>query len=286
MQRPSKTAELVCAARATHTLQYDNPVYFDPLAVELCGRFWKLVAKYKPLTMLMNDVIMRKLVAIVPEIILRAKFCEDVFNSLVQNELRQLVVLGAGYDSFAYRDDFPTKVKVFEVDLEITQNEKRARLAKIHKDNLPHVTYVPLDLKEQSLEEGLESHGFDFSHKTLVSWFGVTYYIDRDTFLQSLKIFKRTLASGSAVIFDFLLPQEDIPDHWKPVEQRCANFVAKKGEPWSNRLNENELQYELERIGFSEPEILMPEVIEQKYVAGREDFVFPHIMCFCMATVT
>ncbi len=51
-------------------------------------------------------------------------------------------------------------------------------------------------------------------------------------------------------------------------------------------MNENELQYELERIGFSEPEILMPEVIEKKYVAGREDFVFPHIICFCMATVT
>ncbi len=74
---------------------------------------------------------MRKLVAIVPEIILRAKFCEDVFNSLVQNELRQLVVLGTGYDSFAYRDDFPTKVKVFEVDLEITQNESWQKFTKI-----------------------------------------------------------------------------------------------------------------------------------------------------------
>ena len=62
--------------------------------------------------------------------------------------------------------------------------------------------------------------------------------------------------------------------------------LQKRGKPWSNRLNENELQYELERTGFSESEILMPEVIEQKYVAGREDFVFPHIMCFCMATVT
>ena len=285
MKKPSKTAELVCAARATHTLQDENPVYSDPLAVDLCGDFWKRVANSKFLYWFMVKVLLRKLAPIVPEIIIRAKFCREVLDDFAQAGLKQFVILGAGYDSLAYQDDFPTNIKVFEIDLEVTQAEKKVRLAKINKHNLPHVKFIPADLNTESLEDVLRKNEFDFSKKSLISWFGVTYYINRDAFLSTLTFVKEHLAPGSAIIFDFLLPIEEIPQEWKTLAERCEDFVKSKGEPWINRMDKGQLESDLQNLGFASPQILMPTTIEQKYAFGRKDLVYPHVMGFCLASL-
>ncbi len=285
MRKPSKTAELVCAVRAVHTVQDHNPVYFDPLAVELCGNFWKRVANSSFLNWLMIKVVLRKLSPIVPEIIIRAKFCREVLDDFARKGLKQLIILGAGYDSLAYRDDFPAEIKVFEIDLEVTQKEKITRLAKINKHNLSHVRFIPADLNVESLEEVLGRSKFDFTEKTLISWFGVTYYIDREAFFKTLTFVKEYLSPGSAIIFDFLLPIEDIPSDWKLLAERCETFVGSKGEPWINRMSESDLNTDLTRLGFSEPVIFMPKAIEKKYTLGREDVVYPHVMGFCLASL-
>lgn len=285
MKKPSKTAELVCAARATHTLQDENPVYSDPLAVDLCGGFWKRVANSKFLYWFMIKVLLRKLAPIVPEIIIRAIFCREILDDFAQDGLKQFVILGAGYDSLAYRNDFPTNVKVFEIDLEVTQAEKKARLAKINKHNLPHVKFIPADLNTESLEEVLRKNEFDFSEKTLISWFGVTYYIDREAFLSTLTFVKDHLAPGSAIIFDFVLTNEEIPLEWQKLAERCEEFVKSKGEPWINKMDQEKLASDLQNLDFSDPQILMPATIEQKYALGREDLAFPHVMGFCLASL-
>ena len=285
MDKPSKTAELVCAARATHTLQDTNPVYIDPLAVELCGGFWKRVANSRFLNWFMIKVVLRKLAPIVPEIIVRAKFCQEILDDLAKDGLKQLVILGAGYDSLAFRDDFPTNITVYEIDLEVTQAEKKARLAKINKHNLPHVKFISADLNSESLEEVLRNHEFDFGARTLISWFGVTYYIDRESYLSTLAFVKEHLSPGSLIIFDFVLPRAEIPKAWQPLAQSCENFVASKGEPWVNMMNRQQLATDLQNLGFASPQILMPAVIEQKYTLGHKDLTYPHVMGFCLASL-
>ena len=283
MKKPSKTAELVCAARAGHTLQEKNPIYSDPLAIKLCRGFWKWVAQNRSLNWFMMNIALKKISPIIPEIIVRAKFCREVFDDYARNGLKQFVILGAGYDSIAYRDDFPTDLKVFEIDLEVTQTEKLARLAEANKNNLSHVSYLPADLSVESLDQVLGNSEFDFSKKTLLSWFGVTYYIPKEGYLNTLRFVKDHLAPGSAIIFDFLLPPEDIPDEWKTVAEKCGDFVAVRGEPWINRMNESDLIADLGELGFVDPKIFLPEQIEQEFI--NADFEFPHIMGFCLVSL-
>ncbi len=283
MKKPSKTAELVCAARAGHTLHEKNPIYSDPLAIELCRGFWKWVAQYRSLNRFMMNIALKKISPIIPEIIVRAKFCREVFDDYARNGLKQFVILGAGYDSLPYGDEFPTDVKVFEIDLAVTQTEKLARLTPINKNNLPHICYLPADLSVESLEKVLGNSEFDFSKKALLSWFGVTYYIPKEGYLNTLRFVKEHLAPGSAIIFDFLLPPDDIPGEWKVVAEKCGDFVAIRGEPWINRMNESDIMADLDELGFKNPKIFLPDLIEQEFV--NSDFEFPHVMGFCLASL-
>ena len=107
----------------------------------------------------------------------------------------------------------------------------------------------------------MRNNEFDFSAKTLISWFGVTYYIDREAFLSTLKFAKDHLAPESAIIFDFLLPLEDIPADWQKLAIRCEEFVKSKGEPWINRMDQGKLASDLQNLGFPSRNGLLPCIL-------------------------
>jgi methyltransferase (TIGR00027 family) len=113
----------------------------------------------------------------------------------------QFVILGAGFDTRAYRLTSDTRVRVFEVDSPATQRVKRETLEKAGIDSRA-VTFVPADFEKEDWLACLTAAGFDAGERTLFLWEGVTMYLDRAAVEDTLRKIAST-APGSAVAFDY-----------------------------------------------------------------------------------
>jgi methyltransferase (TIGR00027 family) len=138
-------------------------------------------------------------------LVARDRYIDDYLAAQLKQGLDQLVILGAGYDSRAYRfDGLRPPIRVFEVDHPATQASKLDALRRIF-GNLPeHVTYVPIDFNRQTLDECLVAHGYDPHARTVFIWQGVTYYLDAAAVDGTLSLIAHHAAPGSSVVFDFI----------------------------------------------------------------------------------
>lgn len=119
-------------------------------------------------------------------------------------DVRQVVLLGAGYDARAYRLDALRSVTVFEVDQPSTQAEKVRKLKAILPQGLPgNVRFVPLDFNRQSLEQGMYAAGYDPAARNLFVWQGVIYYLASEAVDATLAFIAGQSAPGSRLIFDY-----------------------------------------------------------------------------------
>jgi len=137
-------------------------------------------------------------------LVARDRYIDDVLQTFLNAGLQQLVILGAGYDSRAYRFDLPGRVKTFEVDHPATQSDKLARVRAIFDELTGHVTYVPVDFNTQTLAECLPAGGYDPRLKTLFIWQGVSMYLTAATVNATLAFVVEQSAPGSAIVFDYV----------------------------------------------------------------------------------
>ncbi|MBU1880356.1 MAG: class I SAM-dependent methyltransferase [Chloroflexi bacterium] len=139
-------------------------------------------------------------------LVARVRYLDDYMQSCLDNGLEQLVILGAGYDSRAYRLEklIAGPVRVFEVDHPATQQVKREQLQKILGRLPEHVIYVPIDFTLETLENRLSDSGYDPQAKTLFTWEGVTQYLTPDAVDSTLAFVAGHSGPGSAIIFDYM----------------------------------------------------------------------------------
>ena len=119
----------------------------------------------------------------------------------VAHGVRQYVVLGAGLDTFAYRNPF-TELRVFEVDFPATQEWKREMLAEALIPLPASLTFVPLDFEHKILGDGLDEAGFDTGAPAFFGWLGVVPYLTLNAFRATLNMIA-CLPAGSGVTFDY-----------------------------------------------------------------------------------
>ncbi|MDE0112820.1 MAG: SAM-dependent methyltransferase [Albidovulum sp.] len=282
--RPSRTAELVAAARAEHLLRISEPVFEDNLAYEMCGPFWRTVLASKILTRLVIDGLLKNVKPIVPVILTRARFGEDRLESAVGDGLDQYVILGAGFDTFAMRrKDLMANLQVYELDQPATQELKLRRMQKRGMGKPSSVRYIQSDLNKESLHDALDRAGFDAARPAMFSWFGVTYYLGIDTVRATLENIATNMAPGSSILFDYLADPAWIPSNAKPLHERCAAFVAKRGEPWISSFNPPDVAGILSDLGFEEVDNLEPDKVSERYSLRNSEFDYPPIMGICYA---
>ena len=159
----------------------------------------------------------------------RSAFTEDALAKAAGTGLRQFVILGAGLDTFAWRNPWPRLV-VFEVDHPATQAWKRAQLAAAGMDAPPSLRFVPIDFERQSLLATLQNAGFRQGDPALLSWLGVTMYLERERVLETLSVIGRGTCSGTKVIFDYARPSESVDASIRPryealIERHAATGV-------------------------------------------------------------
>ena len=283
--KPSKTADLVAAARAVHMIRHKPPLFEDPFAKQLCGKFWQRIIRSKFLTLLMVDILLRDILPLAPLVPTRARFCEDVLDELVNDGVDQYVIIGAGLDSFAMRrTEFENRVTVFELDQPAGQNEKRKRMAEFGIPEPNNVRYIGVDLNEQDMFEALAQHGFDTSKRSVFSWFGVTYYLPIDTVRETLESIVNTVASGSEVVFDFRIPLADAPSDWHTAHKKMGDYVAKRGEPFITEFSRQSMEQFVLDCGFQKVQVPTPDEIHQRYLANLPyEFDLTPTYPFCRA---
>jgi methyltransferase (TIGR00027 family) len=261
--RPSRTALRVATRRAAHQL-FDSPkVLDDPLAVRIIGRevagtLSSIADRLSP-----SARYMRAFMAA------RARFAEDELALAIRRGVTQFVVLGAGLDTFAYRNPFPN-LHVFEVDHPATQEWKRQRL---HTENIAipdSVTYAPVDFNSQTLADGLRAANFHADRPAFFSWLGVTMYLESETVFHTLR-FIHSMSAENGIVFDYTVPRHLLNTMGKLVLGEIMRRVAAAGEPFRGFFVPDDLAAALKQIGFSHIEDLNSEAINARYFANRTD---------------
>ncbi len=149
----------------------------------------------------------------------RTEFLDDLLTEAVdpagQTPVRQVVILGAGWDTRAWGMLSGADVRIFEVDMAPTQRVKRAAIEAAGLA-LDRVTYVETDFVQKTWLQALTEHGFDPELPTFFLWEGVTYYLPIDAIESTLREVAR-LAPGSRIAFDFF--SEELNEAKPPFEK-------------------------------------------------------------------
>jgi methyltransferase (TIGR00027 family) len=284
--KSSMTALVSAFGRAYHSL-YDNPKIFnDYLArelitndefTEISGYMSGGIKFFNPEKA--NDfseaqealkwVIQTQ---IAPTPLARARYCEEMLNNAIMIGAKQYVILGAGMDTFAYRNpDLRDKIQVFEVDHPATQQFKKSRIKMAGWDIPNNLRFVSVDFTTDNIAEELKKAGFDYAKRTFFSWLGVTYYLTKENILEILKLISSISVKGSSIFFDYA--DEDL---FCSEVKRVQNLVAmaqSSGEPMKSCYSYGELESVLEKADLLIYEHLTPKDIERRYFQNRNDYL-------------
>ena len=207
-----------------------------------------------------------------PTPLARAKFCDDSLKTAVMTGTEQYVILGAGLDTFAWREsELMQKLSVFEVDHPLTQEDKKQRLERAKLDMRENLHFVPVDFTKDNLRDRLAENGFDENKKTFFSWLGVSYYLSQDEiggFLENLSSFA---ADGSTLLFDYA--DENL---FTSDVRRVQNMLAMAqagSEPMKSCFSYGCLEKLLSKYNFLIYEFLSTNDIQEKYFGNRADFL-------------
>ncbi len=213
-----------------------------------------------------------------PTPLARARYCEDMLANAIEIGATQYVILGAGMDTFAYRNPaLLSKIHVFEVDHPNTQQFKKQKV-EIAGWRIPkNLHYVPMDFSKDDLKAELKKANFDFSKLTFFSWLGVTYYLSKEENIAMLKTIASMVSKGSSIIFDYA----DGSLFYSGIK-RVQNMIAMaqaSGEPMKSCYSYDELERTLDDAGLLIYEHLSSSDIQERFFKGRNDYLhaFEHI---------
>jgi methyltransferase (TIGR00027 family) len=258
--RASKTALGVAIRRAAHQLADKPPVLHDPIALRLVGQGYPRLME-RAMHPVGRDF--RGFMAA------RSRYAEDQLANAVANGVSQYVVLGAGLDTFAYRNPFPA-LRVFEVDFPATQVWKRSMLQDAAIALPPSLVFVALDFEHQTLAEGLAKGGLEMDKAAFFSWLGVVPYLTLDAFRATLSVVAQ-MPSGSAMSFDFAVAPETLSQIGRVAFDRLSERVAAAGEPFQLFFTPEDLEAELRRAGFKRIEQVDSAELNDLYFNNRAD---------------
>jgi len=263
---PSRTALRVAMRRAAHQILDSPKVLDDPIALPILNPETR--ARIEAERGQSGDLASRSLRAFM---VVRSRYAEDELARAVARGAMQYVILGAGLDTFAYRNPYPkSALRVFEVDHPSTQEWKLTRLAEGSIAVPASLTFAPVDFECQSLADGLERANFRRDAVTFFSWLGVTPYLTAEA-MNATASFIASMPKGSGVVFDYAVPRESLSFLGRLAFDRIASRVAVAGEPFRLFFDPESLKQQLTGIGFRSLEDLGSDEMNARYFSNRQD---------------
>jgi methyltransferase (TIGR00027 family) len=264
--RPSLTAWRVALSRAAHQILDAPRVLEDPIALAIVGADAVAAIRAAPLRYRLPPALYLRAF-----LVARSRVAEEALAQAVQHGVRQYVVLGAGLDTFAYRNPYPAeRLTVFEVDHPATQAWKGRQLEAARIAAPGSLRFAPVDLESESLPERLASAGLRADEPAFFSWLGVSMYLTRAAIDATLG-YVAGLPQGSGIVFDYAVPPQSLPLVRRVVVRALLRRVAAAGEPWKTFFEPRELAAALRGLGFSECEDFGPEELNAHFFRDRGD---------------
>ena len=270
---PSQTARGAAAYRAIHQKLEGGAIFKDPFASRILDQ--ETAAALDEIAA--NDSLRPWRLFIAA----RSRFSEDTMADCIACGVRQVVVLGAGLDTFSLRNPYADLgVRAFEVDYPATQMWKRDRIRAAGLAEPPSLIFAPVNFEQESLPEGLTRAGFEPDEPAFFQWLGVVPYLTKDAVSSTLKFISEV--PQAAVVFDYAEPFQNYPAERRASVMATAERAASRGEPWLSFFDPIELLQLLRGEGFNVIEDLgLPEIAERLYGVLRRDIVLgpgPHIV--------
>jgi methyltransferase (TIGR00027 family) len=258
--QPSRTALSAAAHRAAHQEIEASAIFRDPLALPILGpegaemlQEARSVPQRRPMRIFIAS---------------RSRYAEDCIAHAMAAGLEQLVVLGAGLDTFAYRNPFAPKLHVIEVDHPSTQAWKRQRLEQAGIAIPPTLRYAPIDFERETLSHALQEAGFDPTRRSFFMWLGVVPYLTETAIFATLRLIA-AMPGGAEVVFDYGDPPDTMAAEARDLMTTYAARVAAMGESWISFFEADDLRARLLECGFNQVEDLGLGDLAARY--------FPHV---------
>jgi methyltransferase (TIGR00027 family) len=208
-------------------------------------------------------------------IVARARFIEDLVTEEAARGTRQYVILGAGLDTFAQREELASRLAVFEIDQPGPQAWKRQRLVELGFGVPPFLKLVPVDFEAgDAWWERLTAAGFDAAKPAVIASTGVSMYLTQDAITATLRQVAR-LAPGSAFAMSFMLPLEMADADMRPMIERAMAGAKANGTPFISFFTPAEMLALARDAGFKEVRHVSAAALAERYFAGRSDGLRP-----------
>lgn len=268
-RRASTTMVQTAILRAAHQVLDDDPkILDDPLAVGLVEGSSKdeiLAAPLGPWPPPWFRAIF----------VLRSRYTEDSLEQAVSAGVAQYVLLGAGMDTFAYRQpSWARKLRIIEIDHPESQAFKRERLLQRGIAIPDNVEFCPIDFERESLAKGLVKSSLDSIAPAFFSWLGVTQYLTGEAIDTTLRLVL-AMPPRSELLTEYITP----PDSWAGDEldfmRKVPQLASELGEPWLTYFTPDEIAEHLRGLGFSRVAHLSLDEATSRYFINRRDGLRP-----------
>jgi methyltransferase (TIGR00027 family) len=278
--KPSKTAVVMALRRALANKEYRDdtfgPDYLAEYFLSIRVRFFLKFEKIRIDTKNKMDSLTPGLNSYA---IARTSYFDKLFANALNDGIPQIVLMGAGYDSRAYRfAKLNRGTKIFELDIAPTQNRKKKCLKHALIDIPPQVNFVPINFNEQSLGDCLEKAGYKHGERSLFIWEGVTYYLDSESIDSTLEFIGSSF-KDSIVAFDYLISvNKHTANHYYGVNGFLETLKKyAKNEELKFMIEDGEIESFLQQRGLKIVEHLDNQAIERKYLTDNKGCIIGKI---------
>jgi methyltransferase (TIGR00027 family) len=224
---PSRTARMIALQRAAHQVLDHGSILYDPFAMKILREDEKDVLQFANQHPLAS--IGRLFTAA------RSRIAEDALSEAVERGVRQIVILGAGLDTFALRNPHGAQqIRIYEVDHPATQAGKLERLAEAQIALPPWLIVVPVDFEQDYVGEKLVAAGFQQNLPAFFTWLGVVPYLTHEAIARTLDYMSSV--QNSEVVFDYMEPPEAFSEELRQIEMERTEQLKKIGERSVSRL--------------------------------------------------
>lgn len=285
--KASMTAMVSCFGRGYHSL-YDEPKVFDDFLArkfltdeefsQISGHMENGIqffnsehgGEFTDSKEALKWVVQNQ---IAPTPLARARYCEDMLKNAVILGVEQYVILGAGMDTFAFRNiDMMKELEVFEIDHPATQELKISKIKMIDLEVPNKLHFVPVNFRTDDFFNIMLTTNFDRMKRSFFSWLGVTYYLSKEDIVQLLKSIVSISAKGSSIVFDYGDEHFFDKDKSSKRVQHTVAMAAAAGEPMKSCFSYRELESILEESGLLIYEHLDSHEIDSMYFQDRTDY--------------
>lgn len=289
-KKTSRTAYGTTLFRAIESKKpEDKRVCYDPMAVDFLEFPINMMAKSRFFGQrILAQFSRRGLGASYAFPVIRTKVIDDLLRGYLKDGIDQLVILGAGFDSRAYRfNGLSGNVTVFEVDHPATQQVKVKKVKKLFGNIPGHVVFVPVDLEGGHLGRALAEKGFVQSAKTFFIFEGLTLYLSCDTVDEIFTFIAECSGTGSVVVFDYVYTSAADENKFDDRAMKWNEFLKRLGEPPRFGIQEGAIGEYLASRGLRLCENLPGSELESEYFIkfGQDQEVTP-FMALAIAVIS